>query len=137
MSCSAKPSSFYVAATSRRAGNCLAAHVVIAACIMSSVIILPFSFGHRNSTSYPVRPTRPPRSAPGRWSGLAGSQYRDGLKRRLTSDFYRQAVGGFSMPRFLSNIPAIRGKPDRFTMPANAEPVISQRLPLPGWPIST
>ena len=60
MSCSAKPSSFDVAATSRRAGNCLAANVVIADCIMSSVIIRPFSFGHTDSTSYPVRPaTRP------------------------------------------------------------------------------
>ena len=52
MSCSAKPSSFAVAATSRRAGKLSAAHVAIAAGITSSVIVqvfiwTQFIFEHR------------------------------------------------------------------------------------------
>ena len=60
MSPSEKPNSFAVVATSRRAGKPLAAQVVMAVCIKSSVINQSISSGHRYSTSYPVRPaTRP------------------------------------------------------------------------------
>src|SRR5271154_5831143 len=73
MSLSAKPSSFAVATTSRRAGKLLVAQVAIAVCITSSVIIQSISFGHRNSTSYPVGPATHPALRAGRATGLAGS----------------------------------------------------------------
>ena len=52
MSCSAKLSSFAVAATSRRAGKPLAAHAAIAACVKSSVIAHSISPGHTSSSSH-------------------------------------------------------------------------------------
>ena len=52
-------SSFATWAASNRAGKSFAAQVVIAACVMSSVINSSVIFGHTDATSYPVRPAMP------------------------------------------------------------------------------
>src|SRR5674476_637794 len=104
MSLSAKPSSFAVPATSNRADKFLAAQVVIATCITSSVINQPIIFGHRNSTSYPVRPaTRPRAPRAGRWSGLAGSH--QNIQRRNRSVFY-PLLGSAYWPQLRFTAPA-------------------------------
>lgn len=72
---------------------------------------IALAFGHGNSTSYPVRPATHPALRAGWVTGLAGSQYRDGLNRRNTSAFYRSVQVGFSGIILRANIPAFRGKP--------------------------
>jgi len=62
MSCSAKLSSFAVAATSRRAGKPRAAHAAIAACVRSSVIAHSISPGHTSSSSHRGRGARSARA---------------------------------------------------------------------------
>ena len=105
---------------SNRAGKSFAAHVAITACVMSSVIIRPFSFGHTYSTSYPVRPaTRPRAPRAGRWSGLAGSH--QNIQRRNRSVFY-PLLGSAYWPQL------------RFTAPT---PYLLEFAPACDWLIPT
>jgi hypothetical protein len=65
MSCSAKPSSLAVAATSGRAGKFLAAQVASVACVRSSVIVPSVASGQSSSSSHD-RHLRGPR-----WRGVS------------------------------------------------------------------
>ena len=95
MSLSVKPSNLAVATTSRRAGKFLADQLVIADCIMSSVIFRPFSSGHRYSTSYPVRPATRPALRAGQvgWPCRVPSKYPAPQSFGLLSQILRRIVG--------------------------------------------
>ena len=90
-------------------------------------------FGHRNSTSYPVRPA----THPALRAGLGGRPCRVPSISQLPQSFGVLSVSELSAWRLMSNIVELKPrKPDRQTMPAPTEAVISQMLLITGSPVT-